>query len=112
MVKSMLVFDFENGSVCQGCVLGKNMKKSFSSSHTRSKGILDLVHSDVCGPMSSPSLSGYLYYVLLIDDFSCKDWIYFMKYKSETFRKFQEYNALVENHTSRHIHALRSDNGG
>ena len=35
-----------------------------------------------------------------------------MKAKSETFSKFQEYKALVENHTSRHIHVIRSDNSG
>ena len=62
--------------------------------------------------MSTPSLSGYLYYVLFIDDLSRKAWIYFMKAKSETFYKFQEFKALVKNQTSRHIRALRSDNGG
>ena len=96
----------------KGCALGKNVKNKFPRSHTRSKGILDLVHSDLCGPMSTPSLNGYLYYVLFINDISRKAWIYFMKSKSETFCKFQEFKALVENQTSRHIHALRSDNGG
>ena len=43
---------------------------------------------------------------------SHKAWIYFMKAKSETFSKFQKYKSLVENHTSRHTRALRSDNGG
>ena len=59
-----------------------------------------LVHSYECSPVSTPSLSGYLYYVLFIDDFSRKAWIYFMKSKSETFSKFQEYKALVENQKS------------
>ena len=97
MVKGMPSFDYVHDSICRGCALGKNVKKKFPSSHTRSKGILDLVHSDLCGPMSTPSLSGYLYYVLFIDDFSRKAWIYFMKAKSETLCKFQEFKALVEN---------------
>ena len=59
-----------------------------------------------------PCLPNPLYYVLFIDDFSRKAWIYVMKAKSETFCKFQEFKALVENQTSRHIHSLRSDNGG
>ena len=88
------------------------VEKSLSRSNTRSKGILYLVHLDVCGPMSTHSLSGYIYYVLFIDDLSIKDWIYFMKAKSETFSKFQEYKSLVENNTSRKIHPLRSDNEG
>ena len=54
MVKGMPIFDFEHNSVCRGCALRKNVKiVFFSSSSTRSKGILDLVHYDICGPMSS-----------------------------------------------------------
>ena len=61
--------------------------------------------------MSSSSLSGYVYYVSFIDDFSCKTWIYFLKWKSEVFSKFNEYKALVENHNDRNIKTLQSDNG-
>ena len=43
----------DHDGVCRGCVLGKNVKGSFPSSSKRSKGILDLVHSDICGPMSA-----------------------------------------------------------
>ena len=73
---------------------------------------MDFIHSDICGPMSSPSLSGCLYYVLFIDDHSRKSWIYFLKVKSETFDKFKEFKALIENQTGRHIRILRSDNKG
>ena len=102
----------DHDGVCRGCVLEKNVKSSFLSSSRRSKGILDLVHSNICGPMSAQSLSGYLYYVLFIDDLSRKTSIFFLKTKNETFGKFQEFKALVENHTSKRIRALRSDNGG
>ena len=97
MVKGMPSFDFVHDSIYRGCDLGKNVKNKFPSNHTRSKRILDLVHLDLCGTMSNPSLSGYLYYVLFIDDFSRKAWIYFMNAKSETICKFQEFKALVEN---------------
>jgi len=72
-------FHLEHDDVCRGCVLGKNIKKSFNPSHKRTKEVLDLIHSDVCGPMSVPSFNGYVYYVIFIDDFSRKSWIYFMK---------------------------------
>lgn len=62
--------------------------------------------------MIAPSLLGYLYYVLFIDDFSWKTSIFFLKIKNETFGKFQEFKALVENQTSRKIRTLRSENGG
>jgi hypothetical protein len=111
MVRGMHVFHFEHDGIYRGCVLGKNTKKSFPNNNKRSKGILDLIHSDICGPMSTPSLSGCLYYVIFIDDFSRKSWIYFLKAKNETFSKFLEFKALIENQTGKHIHALRTDNG-
>jgi transposase InsO family protein len=58
------------------------------------------------------SLSGCLYYVIFIDDFSRKSWIYFLKAKNETFSRFLEFKALIENQTGKHIRALRTDNGG
>jgi transposase InsO family protein len=85
---------------------------AFPSSEHRSKGILDLVHSDVCGPMSVASITGSMYYVSFIDDFSRKTWIYFLKTKDEVFSRFQEFKALVENQTRKKIKVLRSDNGG
>ena len=60
-----------------------------------------MIQSDVCGTMSSNSLSGYAYYVSFIDEFSCKTWIYFLKSKNEVFSKFKESKALVENQTKK-----------
>ena len=102
----------KHDGICEGCALCKNTKKSFSRSKNRSKGILDSIHNDICGTMSSPSLSGCLYYVLFIDDHSRKSWIYFLKSKSETFDRFKEFKTLIENQTGRHIRILRSNNGG
>lgn len=50
--------------MCKGCALGKYAKAVFSSSDSRSKGILDLIHSNVGGPMLAVSLNGYYYYVI------------------------------------------------
>ena len=76
------------------------------------KGILDIVHLDVCESMPSNSLSRHAYYVSFIHDYYCKTWIYFLKTKDEVFCKFEEFKALVENHTKKKIKTLRSDNGG
>jgi transposase InsO family protein len=61
--------------------------------------------------MSSPSLSGCLYYVIFIDDYSRKCSIYFLKAKSDTFDKFKEYKAFIEKQTGNHIRTLRTNNG-
>jgi len=98
--------------VCKGCALGKNVKKPFGSSASRSKEILELVHSDVCGPMSTKPLGGHLYHVTFIDDHSRKTWISLSNSKDEVFDKFQEFKAKVENLTGRRIKVLRSNNGG
>jgi hypothetical protein len=66
----------------------------------------------MCGPMPSSSISGYVYYVSFIDDYSRKTWIYFLKSKDEVFRKFKELKALIENLSERKIKILRSDNRG
>jgi hypothetical protein len=112
MVTGLPEFRTEHQGVCRGCALGKNVKVSFQSSDSRSKRILDLVHSDVSGPMSVPSMGGHWYYVIFIDDYSRRTWIYFMKTKDEVFSRFREFKALVENQTGKKIKVLRSDNGG
>ena len=88
------------------------MKSSFPSSDNKAKGILDIVHSDVCGPMTSTSLRGHVHYVSFIDDYSRKTWIYFLKGKNEVFSKFKEFKALVENLSKKKIKIFKSNNGG
>jgi transposase InsO family protein len=112
MVCGMPSISFSKNEICKGCMFGKNIKKAFLSSDNRAQGILDLVHSDVCGPMSSPSLSVFLYYVIFLDDCSRKCWIYFLEAKSDTFDKFKEYKSFIEKQTGKHIRTLRIDNGG
>jgi hypothetical protein len=91
---------------------GKNMNHSFPNNDSKSKRVLDTVHSDVCGTKPTNSLRGYVYYVSFIDDYSSKTWIYLLKAKNEVFGKFKEFNALVENQIEWKIKTLRSDNGG
>jgi transposase InsO family protein len=62
--------------------------------------------------MPSPSLIGYFHYVIFIDDYSRKCWIYFLKTKSDTFDKFKEYKAFFEKQIGKHIKILRTNNGG
>jgi transposase InsO family protein len=59
-----------------------------------------------------PSLGKFVYYVLFIDDYSQKTWIYFLKEKMKSSTKFQEFKDLVENLSERKIKVLRSNNGG
>ena len=100
-------------SFCEGCVEGKMHRKSFNSvGEIRSSRRLQLIHSDVCGPMQTPSLGGCKYFVTFIDDFTrcCK--VYFMKHKSEVLEKFKDFETVYTNECGERICKLRSDNGG
>ena len=112
MVIGLQNIQVECDGVCKGCALDKNTKVSFTSSDSRSKGVLDIIHSDVCGQMTVSSLGSCVSYVLLVDDYSQKTCIYFLKSKDKVLNKFQEFKALVENLSERKIKVLRSDNGG
>ena len=70
VVSRLLEIHATHEGICKGCAQGNNENKTFPSSGSKAKGILEIVHSDVCGPMSSSSLSGYVYYFSFIDDFS------------------------------------------
>jgi hypothetical protein len=107
MSNCSLDFDF-----CEHCLYGKENQVRFPSSAMRAEGILQLVHSDVFGPMSVPSLEKSMYYVSFIDDFSRKTWIYFLRNKSKVFDRFKYFKALVENQTEQRIKVMRTDNGG
>ena len=96
---------------CKGCAQGNQIKNPFPKSDTKTKGMLELIHYDVCGPIPSISLSGYEYYVTFIDDYSRKSLIYFLNNKSEVFKKFKELKDLIENHSKNIIKTLRLDNG-
>ena len=105
MVTGLPEFSTRPGDVCRGCALGKYTKTTFLCSDSRSVGTLDLIHSDLCGPMTSVSLRGYKYYVTFIDDHSRKTWIYFLKSKKseEVLQRFQEFKALLQNQMGRNI---------
>ena len=84
MTDCTLDFDF-----CEHCIYGKPNWVRFASGATRAKGILELIHSDVFGPVLVPSLGKSVYYVSFIDDFLRNIWIYFLWKKYEVFSKFK-----------------------
>ena len=62
--------------------------------------------------MNTPYVTGNRYFLLFVDDFSRKMWVYFLKQKSDAFPVFQQFKALVEKESSSSICTLRTDNGG
>ena len=98
---------------CETCIGGKHHKSHFQSSEsTRSKDLLDLVHSDVCGKMNAKSIGGAEYFLTFIDDSTRYVWVYPLKHKSEVFDRFLEWKVMVEKASGHNLKILRTDNGG
>ncbi|GAU34810.1 hypothetical protein TSUD_394360 [Trifolium subterraneum] len=101
MVRGLPYINHPN-QVCEGCLLGKQFKMSFpNESSSRAQKSLKLIHTDVCGPIKPRSLGKSNYFLLFVDDFSRKTWVYFLKEKSEVFENFKKFKALVEKESGR-----------
>src|SRR5215216_103322 len=104
--------DYESFDTCEPCLMGKMTKTPFSGTMERATDLLEIIHTDVCGPMSVDAHGGYRYFLTFTDDLSRYGYVYLMKHKSETFEKFKEFQSEVENHRNKKIKFLRSDRGG
>ena len=104
--------DYESLGTCEPCLMGKMTKTPFSGTMERATDLLEIIHTDVCGPMNIEARGGYRYFPTFTDDLSRYGYIYLMKHKSETFEKFKEFQSEVENHRNKKIKFLRSDRGG
>ncbi|KAL0402173.1 UNVERIFIED_CONTAM: hypothetical protein Slati_4247200 [Sesamum latifolium] len=87
-------------------------KKPFIGQSAIVNSLLDLVHTDVCGPLNTPARGEFSYFITFTDDHLRYGYVYLMRYKSEAFGRFKEYRLVVENQTGPKIKALRSDRGG
>ncbi|KAJ9562116.1 hypothetical protein OSB04_007276 [Centaurea solstitialis] len=105
-------FDHTSNDECESCLLGKMTKAPFTGTCERGKDLLDIVHTDVCGPFRSATRHGERYFVTFTDDFSRYGYVYLIKHKSETIEVFRTFQNEVENQLNRKIKTLRSDRGG
>ena len=87
-------------------------KRPFNAKGRRAHELLELVHTDVCGPISTQAKGGYEYFVTFTNDYSKYGYVYLMRWKFEAFEKFKEFRAEVENQLGKQIKAIRSDCGG
>jgi hypothetical protein len=84
-------FDFESFDTCESCLHEKMTKVPFTYQSERTSDLLGLVHTDVCGPLSSVARGGFQYFITFTDDFNRYGYIYLMRHKSESFEKFKEF---------------------
>lgn len=112
MVRGLPNFDTQNFT-CSDCLIGKQPRNPIpKKSSWRAKEVLELIHSDICGPINPTSTSGIKYILCFIDDCSRKAWVYLLKEKSEAFNHFKIFKKKVETEAGKNIKCLRTDRGG
>ena len=112
LVKSKLLGSLTkvNLPTCEPCLASKATRKSFGKAH-RASAPLDLIHSDICGPLNVRNRTNKPYFITFIDDFSRYGHIYLISHKSEALRCFEAYLNEVENKLERKVKTLRKDRG-
>ena len=98
--------DFDKFPVYESCLEGKMTKQPFNAKGRRAQELLELVHSDVYGPMLIQARGGYEYFITFTDDYSRFGYVYLMKRKFEAFEKFKEFKAEVKNQLGKRIKAI------
>jgi transposase InsO family protein len=98
--------------VCEPCILGKQHRHNIPKTATRRTLLLELVHTDLKGPLPVQTPEGYRYWQPFIDDKSRFMAIAFLKQKSEALQSFKQFKAYAENKLGRKIKATRDDKGG
>ena len=97
---------------CDTCTQGKAHQLPLPSVlKTPAPGLLDLIHSDIVGPLPT-SIGGMKYFAMFIDDHSQRKFTYFLHLKDQVFDKFVEFRAIAKNKTGWKIKTLHTNNGG
>jgi hypothetical protein len=101
----------KNSCICPVCVEGKQTKLPHVQLRTRAQRPLQLVHSDLMGPIQNEAYNEKQYILTFIDDYTHFVVVYLLETKSEVFKYFKQYEAMVNSHFERRISRLRCDNG-
>lgn len=81
----------EENDVCDICMRAKQTRKPFNKERTRATRALEIIHTDVCGPIDPITWDGNRYFITFLDDYTHHTSVYPMKGKFEVFEKVKEY---------------------
>ena len=103
--------DFSDLNDCVECFKGKMTNKRKKTA-VRSQNLLELIHTDICGPFKHQTICGNVYFITFIDDFSRYSYVSLLSEKSQALDAFKIFKSEVENQLERKIKTVRSDRGG
>lgn len=96
---------------CDTCRSCKMVKLPFNSNFSPVNRCLETLHLDLVGPISIPSISGYSYFLTIVDQFSGYLAVRFLKSKADTFNQFELAVKLFEQQLNAKLSNIVSDNG-
>ena len=99
--------------LCKACITGKHRRASFpAAAKYRATQPLELVHGDICGPITPATHGGKRYFLLLVDDHSRYMWLVLLRTKDEAAAAIRRFKAEAEVESRRPLRVLRTDRGG
>jgi transposase InsO family protein len=112
MVRGLSRFDHVE-QFCDVCVLTKQRRLPFpQQSSFRAKERLELVHGDLCGPVTPATPGWRRYLLLLVDDLSRYIWVVVLSSKGEAVDPIRRSQAVAEVECGCKLRVLLTDNGG
>nr|GFD00577.1 retrovirus-related Pol polyprotein from transposon TNT 1-94 [Tanacetum cinerariifolium] len=98
--------------LCSSCELSEAKRSSFKSNHVpSSKGRLNLLHIDLCGPMRVASIYRKKYILVIVDDYSRYTWTLFLHFKDETPEVLKAFLTMIQRNLQALVITVRTDRG-
>ncbi|GJZ35435.1 retrovirus-related pol polyprotein from transposon TNT 1-94 [Tanacetum coccineum] len=98
--------------LCSSCEVSKAKRSSFKSKTVpSSKGRLNLLHMDLCGPMRVASINGKKYILVIVDDYSRYTWTFFLRSKDETPEVLKDFLTMIQRNLQAPVISVRTDRG-
>ncbi|GJU18712.1 putative reverse transcriptase domain-containing protein [Tanacetum coccineum] len=98
--------------LCSSCEMSKAKRSSFKSKVVpSSKGRLNLLHMDLCGPMRVASINGKKYILVIVDDYSRYTWTLFLRSKDETPKVLKDFLTMIQRNLQAQVITVRTDRG-
>ena len=103
--------EFTNLGLCVDCIKGKQTKHNKKEA-TRSNRLLEIIHTDICGPFDVPFFNGEKYFITFINYFSRYGYVDLLKQKSQAINALEVFVNEVERQLNKKVKIVRSDRGG
>lgn len=97
--------------ICEHCILGKSTRVNFAKGLHCTKDKLEYIHLDLWGPERVNTHGGARYFLSIVDDYSRKVWLHFLKNKGKTVEKFKKWLTLVQNKIGKKVKTIRTNRG-